>query len=369
MSQAALFRYFKKEKKFDLEVLICEDYKEAQELESVAKFFKHETVLFPDFRPSYGDDLRVYKEELHQLFTTLRVYHSAKQKPLVIAPLKSLLFHLPQAKLFETTTVEFGTTIDLKAFKEKMLFWGYSFVDMVQVEGEISFRGDIIDIYPPTSEQPYRISLFDDEVEQIKAFELESQRTDKEELESVEISPAFYALSEEEFTKLDERVKNSEFDALVKDVASLGLWHLEDLSENFLEGKKAMLSRDLEDLLVDAYGINNPQLPRDAFHLEKLDEDDDYKELIVADVPALLKVHKDKKITIIASNDATFKQFGLFDAQNITKVFAPYILNVITPDELVISLNKPDKKRRRRKSSILLDDLKMVIMLFMKIMV
>ena len=52
------------------------------------------------------------------------------------------------------------------------------------------------------------------------------------------------------------------------------------------------------------------------------------------------------------------KQVGLFDISSITAVYAPYILNIISKDELVISLNKPDKKRRRRKSAILLDDLK-----------
>ena len=69
-------------------------------------------------------------------------------------------------------------------------------------------------------------------------------------------------------------------------------------------------------------------------------------------------MHKDKKVTIIASNEAVMKQVGLFELKEITEVYAPYILNIVSKDELVISLNKPDKIRRRRKSSILLDDLK-----------
>ncbi len=87
-------------------------------------------------------------------------------------------------------------------------------------------------------------------------------------------------------------------------------------------------------------------------------QSDDFKELVVADLNALLKIHKDKKITIIAANKAVMKQVGLFDISNVTAVYASYILNIISKDELVISLNKPDKKRRRRKSAILLDDLK-----------
>ena len=358
MSQPALYNFFKSEKHDSLDLLICEDTKEAESLESVAKFFKRETLLFPDFRATFGDDLRSYKEELHELFSTLRLYHKAKNKPLIISPLKTLLFPLPKEALLDSTTLEFGSEVDLKSFKEQMLFWGYTFVDMVQVEGEISHRGDILDIYIPATTNPYRIFFFDNEIEQIKEFELESQRTLGEELDSVEIRSAFYSLDENAFEELSTKVEKSEFDALVKDVSSLGFWHLDELSENFLEGKSVKLSRNLEGVLKDAYGINNPVLSREAFNLEILPENDDVKELVVANAEHLLNVHRNKKITVIAANAATIKQAGIYDTSNITQLTAGYILNILTPDEMVISLNKPDKKRRRRKSAILLDDLK-----------
>ncbi|MCW9026749.1 MAG: helicase-related protein [Thiovulaceae bacterium] len=358
MSQSVFFEYLSKNKKLDLDVLVCEESQEAHSLESVAKFFKKDVLLFPDFRPAYGDDLRVYKEELHTLFSKLRQFYKSSNKPLIISPLKTLLFHMPKSELLDSITLEFGATIDLNDFKSKMLHWGYNFVDMVQVEGEISFRGDIIDIYVPASKLPIRVSLFDDEIEQIKYFELESQRTKKEEIDSLEITSAFFSLDESSYDKLIEKTQSSEFEALVKDVASLGLWHLEDMAYDFLENKKVKLVRNLENILADAYALNNPQLSRDKFDLEILNHSDEYKELVVADVHTLLKVHKDKKITIIAANEAVMKQVGLFDLTNVTEVYAPYILNILTPDEMVISLNKPDKKRRRRKSSILLDDLK-----------
>ena len=358
MSQAILYNYFRKKEKEHLELLICEDEKEAHELENVAKFFDEEVIVFPDFRPSYGDDLRSYKEELHELLFALRKYHFSDKKPLIISPLKTLLFHLPKKELLGTTTLEFGSEIQLQSFKEQMLHWGYTYVDMVQVEGEISHRGDIIDIFVPSSPNPVRISLFDNEIEQIKAFELETQRTVGDDLEELEIRSAFYALDEADFTLLEKRVQESEFDALNKDIASLGFWHLEEMAENFLEGKNVKLVRNLDNILKDAYGINNPQLSREAFELEVLEESDDVKELVVANVTQLLKVHKNKKVTLIAANNATIKQAGIYDTTNMRIVEAPYILNVITPDEIVISLNKADKKRRRRKSSILLDDLK-----------
>ena len=358
MSQTALFNYFKTHNEKDLELLVCEDFKEALELESVAKFFKREVLLFPDFRPSFGDDLRSYREELHELFSALRTYYRANKKPLIISPLKTLLFPLPKEELLQSITLEFGGTINLQSFKEQMLFWGYNFVDMVQVAGEISFRGDIIDIYTPSASNPIRISLFDNEIEQIKYFELESQRTLKEELERVEITSAFYSLDEAAFNALNSKIEVSEFDALVKDTASLGFWFLEQNAVDFMADKKVILSKNLDNVLKDAYGINNPVVTRDKFDLEVLVESDDYKELVVADVMQLLRVHQDKKVTIIAANVALMKQVGLHDTKNITEVTAGYILNIISKDELIISLNKPDKKRRRRKSSIMLDDLK-----------
>lgn len=359
MSQAILFNYFRKnEKKEEVELLLCEDAKEAHELENVAKFFERDVVVFPDFRPSYGDDLRSYKEELHALFFALRQYYSAKKKPLVISPLKTLLFHLPKKEILGATTLGFGDTLNLKEFKEEMIHWGYTFVDMVQVEGEISHRGDIVDIFVPSAKHPVRISLFDNEIEQIKAFELETQRTLGDDLESIEIRSAFYSLNESAYNELNQKIQKSEFDALNKDIASLGFWYLDDLAEDFLADKNVKLVRNLDNVLKDAYGINNPQLPRDAFDVEILEENDAIKELVVVNAAQLLKVHPNKKVTLIAANNATVKQAGIYDTSNIKIVEAPYILNIITPDELVISLNKADKKRRRRKTSILLDDLK-----------
>ena len=358
MSQASLFHYFKTHTTDELDLLICDNIKEAHELEAVAHFFQRDVVLFPDFRPSFGDDLRSYKEELHELLSSLRTYYKAKKKPLIISPLKTLLFPLPKEDLLESISLDFGEVLELKSFKEKMLFWGYNFVDMVQVEGEISHRGDIIDIFVPATANPIRISLFDNEIEQIKEFSLETQRTLGEELDTYTLTPAFYSLDETSFNQLQEKVENSPFDAMQKDVASLGFWHLEEMAENFMQDKKVMLSRNLDDTLKDAYGINDPKISREKFDLEILEESENVKELVVADVAQLLRVHTDKKVTIIAASAASFKQVGLYDTSNITQVKAGYILNIITPDELIISLNKPDKKRRRRKSSIMLDDLK-----------
>ncbi len=358
MTQSRLFEYFRSHDPATLEVLICEESKEAQQLADTAAYFGRDCLVLPDLRAAYLDDLRPFREELHELSALLRRYYAAGKKPLVIAPLKTLLFPLPKAELLKTRELAFGDRIDLAAFKEQMLFWGYSFVDMVQVEGEISFRGDIIDIFIPDSEQPYRVSLFDDEVEEIKPFTLETQRTTGEECDAVTIAPAFYALDEAAYEAVNARVQAAQSDSFVKDVASLGFWFLEEHAEPFLEGKTARRIKPMAELLDEVYALNTPQLPRERFEVAVLPEAEECKELAVTDIPTLLNVHRGKKVTLIATNEAQVKQAGLFDTTGITVKYAPLILNIIAPDELVISLNKPVKKRRRRRSSLLLDDLK-----------
>ncbi len=359
MIQSKFYEYLKNNTKNVLDILICEDAKEADELKDVALFFERDVIVFPDLRAAYLDDLRSYKEELLALFNALRSYHEKDKKLLVISPLKTLLFPLPKAPLLEGFDIEFGSKIELKSFKEKMLRWGYSFVDIVQVEGEISFRGDIFDIYVPSQKNPYRISLFDDEVEEIKPFITESQRTIDEELDSIEVFPAFYALDDANYERISQEVENSKSDSFVKDIASLGFWYLNNLAENFLENKKALFIKDMQDSILEAYVLNAPQIEQELIEtLHVIPEATSHTTLAVTDVPTLLKVHEKKKITLIAVNEAQIKAAGVYDTKELHVRTLPIILNIISDDELIISLNKPIKKKRRRKSSIILDDLK-----------
>ncbi len=125
-------------------------------------------MSFPIFGLPIWMILRPFREELFALFAALRTYYASVKKPLIISPLKTLLYPLPNASLLQSMTIEFASRIELKSLKETLLRWGYTFVDMVEMEGEVSHRGDILDIFIPNTENPYRISLFDDEVEEIK---------------------------------------------------------------------------------------------------------------------------------------------------------------------------------------------------------
>ncbi len=359
MPQSNLYAYFKTTKKPDLELLICEDAGQAQELKDVCTFFDKEVLVFPDLRAALLDDLRPFKEELFELFSALRTYYSAKTKPIIISPLKTLLFNLPSQELLQTTNLEFGGVIDFVKFKEQLHQWGYTFVDIVQVEGEVSFRGDIIDIFVPSSKNPYRISLFDDTIEEIRVFECETQRSQKGEIEEVVLESAYFSLTSEQFELMNSNIESSDSDSFVKDIASLGFWYLDEQGVDFVSGKKALYSHNIQGLIDEVYALNSPALELEVFEdIEILNENDDYKTLALTNAKTLIDVHVGKKITLIASNEAQIKQSNIFDTSALEVKFSPIILNVISKTEIIMSLNKEVKKRRRRKTSILLDDLK-----------
>lgn len=358
MSQERLYEYLKAEGKKRCDVVVCEDAKEASELSDVAEFLGIETLVFPDFRAAYMDDLRPFGEELFALFGALRRYYGSAKKPLVISPLKTLLYPLPNEKLLQSILIEFASRIDLSSFKETLLRWGYTFVDMVEMEGEVSHRGDILDIFIPEHENPYRISLFDDEVEEIKMFDVETQRTQKEELVSIEVTSAFFSLNEEESKRFEKEIAASQSDSFVKDIASLGFWVLGENGSDFTEGKKVLRIREMKSLLDESYGPNHPVLPRGRFETEIIPEASKYAPLIAPNLEILRGVHKNKKFTLIAASDAQLKGAGIYELKGLEVKTSGIVLNLIGPDEVIISLNRHEKKRRRRKTSILLDDLK-----------
>ncbi|HAK58328.1 MAG TPA: transcription-repair coupling factor, partial [Lachnospiraceae bacterium] len=87
------------------------------------------------------------------------------------------------------TTLNVGDTLDLKEFGELLTEMGYEHVAQVTSEGEFSVRGGIVDIYPEAEETPYRIELWDDEIDSIRSIDAESQRS-IEQVSHVKITPA-----------------------------------------------------------------------------------------------------------------------------------------------------------------------------------
>ena len=236
--------------------------------------------------------------------------------------------------------------------------WGYHFTDIAASHGEVSFRGDIIDIFPIDTSKPYRISLFDEEVESIQHYDENTQKRLSEELESFHYTPAFLALNKTQYEDLKNRTERSMYDTFVKDIDSLGLWHLDDLGESALEQFDAVLASILDDELKEVYELDDPLVPRKSFLLPTIPEGKKYRDLEAVQPNKLLESHKDKKITILAKNESIVRGSELDSFEDIEFVYQEGIVNLLGSDRLILSLNKPIKRKKVKKATIILDELK-----------
>ena len=361
MTQSDVYEYLQKEdiqlKKKHL--LVCKNDKDAQKTAHTATLLNYKTFTIPDLRLSTGDDLRSFQVELYELLETLHAYYHEKEKKLLIAPLRTLLLPLPKEELFPRLEIEFASTLNLVDLKDRLYYWGYHFVDIVTQKGEVSFRGDILDIYPLGTEEAYRISLFDEEVESIRVFSVETQKSAKEEMESIFVIPAQLGLDAEQYEAWEKRVKVSSLDSFVKDIDSLGFWYLNELGENYLQSFDALLVENITEELEEIYSLDDPLIDKVDFNIARIPKAKMYRELEVINPNAVIKSNGQKKITLIAKNESIIRSSELHSFENMNFVYEDIIVNLISDDEVIISLNKPIKRKKVKKASIILDELKL----------
>jgi transcription-repair coupling factor (superfamily II helicase) len=124
--------------------------------------------------------------------TLLRISEAVQQQvPMyVVAPVRSLLQGIVQEALLKEGTLGLavGSEYDLDEVLHKLVELGYEREMMVEQRGQMSLRGGIFDIFPISSELPYRLEFFGDEVESIRRFEPETQRS-VEDVTSIQVTP------------------------------------------------------------------------------------------------------------------------------------------------------------------------------------
>lgn len=132
---------------------------------------------------------------------------------ILIVPIAALKRIVPPKDYWKTYRLSFsvGDQIDLDKHIEMLFDMGYDRVDMVTAPAEFSIRGGIIDVYPVTKKNPLRIELFDDEIDSIRYFDADSQRSLENETD-ITIGPARELLVSEEdmmraANRLEERLQ------------------------------------------------------------------------------------------------------------------------------------------------------------------
>ena len=356
MYQSNIYEYL--ETLTEEKLLICNNDKEAMQIRDVAVLLGFDTFVLPDLRVSVGEDLRAYTQDVQTLFLQLLGYHQSREKKVIISPLRTLLIPFPKPEYFASKTIAFAQTIKLQDLKETLYHWGYHFTDIAAQRGEVSFRGDIIDIYPIDALKPYRLSLFDEEIESIQHYDENSQKRLPDELESFTFTSTFLALNKTQYEALKSRCEQSSYDTFVKDIDALGLWYLEDLGESALKQFSGVWASNLDEELKEIYALSEPLIPRKDFLLPIISEGSKYRDLEVVNPNKLLVSHQDKHITILAKNESIVRGSELDSFENIEFVYQEGIVNLLGSDKLILSLNKPIKRKKAKKASIILDELK-----------
>ena len=175
---------------FAWKLVVTYDDTRAKEIYDDFRSFTSQVWLYP------AKDLLFYSADIHgnlmarQRIAVLRRLMEDREG-VVVTTMDGLMDHLLPLKYLreQSITVESGQVIDLDVWKERLIAMGYERVAQVDGMGQFSIRGGIVDIFPLTEEVPVRIELWDDEVDSIRTFDLESQRS-VEQLENITIYPA-----------------------------------------------------------------------------------------------------------------------------------------------------------------------------------
>ncbi len=361
MIQSSLYRALNKG--FDYQILACKDFKESKLAKEVISYFKPniKAVLFPEFRAKKNDDLRSFFEEFLQLLGGLREFYQAlenKQEVIIIAPISALLHPLPKKELLKSFKITLLEKYNLKDLKDKLFYYGYEILDLVEVEGEASFRGDIVDIYAPNS-KAYRLSFFDTECESIKELDPTTQMSLKEYLLEIEIPPTLFSLDEPSYKDLKTKVEQSPLNSFSKDLTSFGLWFLGEKANDLLHAYKSVISPRALEEIQELAGLNELDYERFKF-LKVLENAQGYEDLEIHAhaLEGFIALHSNHKITLLAPNKTILDNvLGTIEKSSMECVIAPFVLNFKTPDGIFISLNSFERKKKRQKSKLALNEL------------
>ncbi|KGE77987.1 transcription-repair coupling factor [Halomonas salina] len=178
-------------------LVVTADTAAAQRLEDDLAFYSRLPVLpFPDWETLPYDSFSPHQDIVSARLRTLRRLQDGEHG-IVLVPINTLMQRLPPVDYIagRVMTLEVGTTLDREGFRDRLSRAGYRAVETVYEPGEYALRGALIDLFPMGYETPLRIDLFDDEIDTLRHFDPDTQRS-ADRVERVELLPAHeYSLS------------------------------------------------------------------------------------------------------------------------------------------------------------------------------
>jgi transcription-repair coupling factor (superfamily II helicase) len=174
-------------------LVIAANTQAAEQLASELQFFigDKQTILhLPDWETLIYDSFSPHQDIISERLDVLNQL-AIMEKGIVVIPATTLVQRLAPAQfiLGSSLVLEKGQKFDITQMRRRLQGAAYRCVETVFEHGEYAVRGAIMDIFPMGSEQPYRIDLFDDEVDTLRTFDPETQRS-IDQVESISLLPA-----------------------------------------------------------------------------------------------------------------------------------------------------------------------------------
>jgi transcription-repair coupling factor (superfamily II helicase) len=175
-------------------LVLCEDSHQAQQLLHELHFFNAgeniPVMIFPDWETLPYDNFSAHQDIISERLRALYRLPSLK-KGILLVPIKTAAQRLCPRSFLEQSTflLQKGETVSIDKLRHRLENAGYRSVAQVMEHGEYAVRGSLFDLFPMGSHTPFRIDLFDEEVDSIRIFDVESQRsTDK--IDQIQLLPA-----------------------------------------------------------------------------------------------------------------------------------------------------------------------------------
>ena len=176
-------------------IVITADQSGAHRLMEELAFFNpprtgHRLLAFPDWETLPYDKFSPYQDIVSDRLATLVELRKIRTGILVV-PVSTLMHRLLPADylLAHSMFIRTGQTLETDIFRQELDNNGYRSVSQVMEHGDVAVRGSILDIYPMGSEVPFRLDLFDNEIDSIRIFAIETQRS-LEKTQEIRILPA-----------------------------------------------------------------------------------------------------------------------------------------------------------------------------------
>lgn len=193
IAETALAVTSKAQKHPGLVIFLTENMAKANQYHSLFKFFAHNQLpilTFPEWETLPYDHFSPHQDIISQRLATLYRLPSTTNGILIL-PISTLIQKVAPHPFIEKYTflLQEGDQIEIESFCQQLESGSYKRVSQVMEHGEFAIRGSIIDLFPIGSKTPYRLDLFDNEIDSLRSFDPETQRS-IDTIDAIELLPA-----------------------------------------------------------------------------------------------------------------------------------------------------------------------------------